>query len=354
MQTSRVLVASIDVPSSGQPGEGRDGTDETRIARIASMQEAIARELAGRLGVRSWAFSDATPGDGRFERRGRVEGDGMPPDFPGLPVVTSRVEAGLLPHPRHRAPPRADVRPGRRPLPGRSGADPGPREREVPRPPGHGLPQRRGANDAHLRPGRGAHRPVDGDRRRGAPTWRRAWGRPSSTARRWPTCPQFRAACIPSPWCSISATTRPPSRPVLRRLIADADPTAILGDVVALDQLPNTAALVQRTASGILVGLSLIAIVLSTAALYALMSFTVARRTRGDRRAHRPRREIEPDRRVDRASIAPPTHVRGHARYRVLGHGLHAARVRSARSRASSGSPCGRGRTCCRSRRRSS
>ena len=68
--------------------------------------------------------------------------------------------------------------------------------------------------------------------------------------------------------------------PVLRRLLADADPAAILGDVVALDQIPNTAALVQRTASGVLVGLSLIAIVLSTAALYALMSFTVARRTR--------------------------------------------------------------------------
>ena len=68
--------------------------------------------------------------------------------------------------------------------------------------------------------------------------------------------------------------------PVLRRLLADADATAILGEVVALDQIPNTAALVQRTASGVLVGLSLIAIVLSTAALYALMSFTVARRTR--------------------------------------------------------------------------
>ena len=49
---------------------------------------------------------------------------------------------------------------------------------------------------------------------------------------------------------------------------------------MALDELPNEMALVQRTASGILVGLSLIAIVLSTAALYALMSFTVARRTR--------------------------------------------------------------------------
>ena len=48
-----------------------------------------------------------------------------------------------------------------------------------------------------------------------------------------------------------------------------------------------------------------------------------------DRRAHRPRREIEPDRRVDRASITPPAHVRGHARYRVLGHRLHHRRAAS-------------------------
>ena len=86
---SRVLVASIDVPSSEQPGEDRGGADATRIARIASMQDALARQLAAQPRVRSWAFSDATPGDGRFERRGRVEGDGFPPDFPGLPVVTS-------------------------------------------------------------------------------------------------------------------------------------------------------------------------------------------------------------------------------------------------------------------------
>ena len=49
---------------------------------------------------------------------------------------------------------------------------------------------------------------------------------------------------------------------------------------MALDELPNAAALVQRTASGVVVGLSLIAIVLSTTAVYALMSFRIARRTR--------------------------------------------------------------------------
>ena len=114
--------------------------------------------------------------------------------------------------------------------------------------------------------------------------------------------------------------------PVLRRLLADADPTAILGDVVALDALPNTAALVQRTASGVLVGLSLIAIVLSTAALYALMSVHGRPAHPRDRRAHRPRREVEPDRRGHRASTAPPARGRSRARRRVLGCRLHVAR----------------------------
>ncbi len=68
--------------------------------------------------------------------------------------------------------------------------------------------------------------------------------------------------------------------PRLRRLLSDVDPTAIVSDVAALNEMPNGPALVQRTATGVLVGLSLIAIVLSTAALYALMAFTVAQRTR--------------------------------------------------------------------------
>ena len=279
MQTSRVLVASMQVPSSEQPGGDRDEADETRIARIASMQEALARRLAAQPGVRSWAFSDATPGGGRFERRGRVEGDEFPPGFPGLPVVTSRVEPGFF--------------------------------RTLGIEPLHGRTFERG--DVPVEAGQTPTRVLVNTKfldRRGM-DYRSAVGRTMrvSDPGEAPTGPWMEIvgvvpdleaslgqaifdgtpmAYLPAAPGGVHPLTlvidlgaNPTAfAPVLRRLLADADPTAILGDVVALDQLPNTAALVQRTASGVLVGLSLIAIVLSTAALYALMSFTVARRTR--------------------------------------------------------------------------
>ena len=278
MQTSRVLVASMQVPSS-EPGGDRDEADEIRLARIASMQETLARRLAAQPGVRSWAFSDATPGGGRFERRGRVEGDEFPPDFPGLPVVTSRVEPGFF---------------------GTLGIEPL-----------HGRTFERG--DVPVETGQTPTRILVNTKfldRRGI-DYRSAVGRtmrisdPGEVpAGPWMeivgVVPDLEAslgqaifdgtpmAYLPAapggvhPLTLVIDLGENPTAfaPVLRRLLADADPTAILGDVVALDALPNTAALVQRTASGVLVGLSLIAIVLSTAALYALMSFTVSRRTR--------------------------------------------------------------------------
>ena len=280
MQTSRVLVSSIDVPSLERPGEDRDGgAHEARIARIASMQEALARRLAAQPGVRNWAFSDATPGDGRFERRGRVEGDRNPPDFPGLPVVTSQVEPGFF--------------------------------RTLGIEPLHGRTFQRG--DVPVEVGQTPTRVLVNTKfldRRGM-DYRRAVGRTMriSDPGEAPTGPWMeiigvvpdleaslgRAIFDGTPMAYLPAVpggvhpltlvidlgANPTAfAPVLRSLLADADPTAILSDVVALDALPNTAAMVQRTASGILMGLSLIAIVLSTAALYALMSFTVARRTR--------------------------------------------------------------------------
>ena len=276
MQTSRVLVTSIDVPSAERPGEDRDEADATRIARIASMQEALARRLAAQPGVRSWTFSDATPGSGRFERRGRVEGDKFPP---GLPVVTSQVEPGFF------------GTLGIEPLHGRT-LEPG----DVPVEPGQ-TPTRVLVNTKFLDRRGIDYRSAVGLTMRisdpgEAPTgpWMEIVG----------VVPDLEAslgqaifdgtpmAYLPAAPGGVHPLTRvidlgenPTAfAPVLRRLLADADPTAILGDVVALDQIPNTAALVQRTASGVLVGLSLVAIVLSTAALYALMSFTVARRTR--------------------------------------------------------------------------
>ena len=280
MQTSRVLVASIDVPSSERPGEDRDdGGHETRITRIASMQEALARRLAAQPGVRSFAFSDATPGDGRFERRGRVEGDGNPPDFPGLSVVTSQVEPGFF------------GTLGIEPLHGRT-FERGDVPVEVGQAPTRVLVNtkfldRRGM-DYRSAVGRTMRITDPGE----APTgpWMEIIGvvpdlEASLGQAIFDGTPMAYVPAVPGgvhPLTLVIDLGANPTAfaPVLRSLLADADPTAILGDVAALDALPNTAALVQRTASGVLVGLSLIAIVLSTAALYALMSFTVARRTR--------------------------------------------------------------------------
>jgi hypothetical protein len=68
--------------------------------------------------------------------------------------------------------------------------------------------------------------------------------------------------------------------PRLRALLAETDPAAMLDHVHPLDDMPNDDATSMRIASSVMGGLSLIAIVLSTAALYALMSLTVSRRTR--------------------------------------------------------------------------
>ena len=324
MQTSRVLVASIDVPSSDQPGEGRDGADATRIARIASMQEALARQLAARPTVRSWAFSDATPGDGRFERRGRVEGDGFPPDFPGFPVVTSQVEPGFF------------GTLGIESLYGRT-FERGDVPVEVGQAPTRVLVNtkfldRRGM-DYHSAVGQTMRISDPGEAPTGpwmeiigvVPDLEASLGRAIFDGTPMAYLPAVPGGVYPLTLVIDLGGNPTAFAPVLRNLLADADPTAILSDVVALDELPNGAA--SGAADGI-------------------------RRPRGplphrhrpfhrgpvcahvvhgrpahprDRRAHRPRREIEPDRRVDRASITPPAHVRGHARYRVLGHRLHAA-----------------------------
>ena len=191
--------------------------------------------------------------------------------------------------------------------------------------------------------GRGARGPVDGDHR-WCPTWRRAFGRPSSTARRWPTCPAFRRRASLHPG---DRSRRRPDR--LRARAArpapgrgsDRDPRRSLGPGPAPEHRGPGAANGIR----VLVGLSLIAIVLSTAAVYALMSFTVARRTReiGVRIALGGRSS-----RIVATIAGRP--LRQLVLGVLLGAGFWAVVFASlggrARCRASSGSRCGRGRTC--------
>ena len=243
------------------------------------MQEALARQLAARPTVRSWAFSDATPGDGRFERRGRVEGDGFPPDFPGFPVVTSQVEPGFF------------GTLGIESLYGRT-FERGDVPVEVGQAPTRVLVNtkfldRRGM-DYHSAVGQTMRISDPGEAPTGpwmeiigvVPDLEASLGRAIFDGTPMAYLPAVPGGVYPLTLVIDLGGNPTAFAPVLRNLLADADPTAILSDVVALDELPNGAAMVQRTASGVLVGLSLIAIVLSTAALYALMSFTVARRTR--------------------------------------------------------------------------
>ena len=243
------------------------------------MQEALARQLATQPGVRSWAFSDATPGDGRFERRGRVEGDGLPADSPGLPVVTSQVEPGFF------------STLGIESLHGRT-FERGDVPVEAGQTPTRVLVNtkfldRRGM-DYRSAVGRTMRISDPGEAPTGpwmeivgvVPDLEASLGRAIFDGTPMAYLPAAPGGVHPLTLVIDLGDDPTAFAPVLRRLLADADPTVILSDVVALDELPNGAALVQRTASGILVGLSLIAIVLSTAALYALMSFTVARRTR--------------------------------------------------------------------------
>jgi putative ABC transport system permease protein len=65
--------------------------------------------------------------------------------------------------------------------------------------------------------------------------------------------------------------------PTLRSLVADVDPSAFVSDVAALDRLPMPVNVVG-IASGIMTGLSLLAMALSATGLYALMSMTMAQR----------------------------------------------------------------------------
>ena len=201
MQTSP-RSGRVDRRAVPRSGRERIAAAPTRPGSPASRRrrKALARRLAGQPGVRSWAFSDATP-RGRTIRETRTfRGRRFFLGLPGAPGGHVPCRAGLLRHARHRTPLRTDVRAWRRPGRGRSAPDPGPREHEVPRPPGHAVPQARWGRRcaSRIRERRPAAR---GWRSLAwCPTWRRAWGGPSSTAHRWPTCRPSREACIPSRW----------------------------------------------------------------------------------------------------------------------------------------------------------
>ncbi len=68
--------------------------------------------------------------------------------------------------------------------------------------------------------------------------------------------------------------------PRLRAIAAEVDPMAMIQQPMLLSDLDDFNTLANRALGVVLVLLSVIAIILSAAGLYALMSFTVAQRTR--------------------------------------------------------------------------
>jgi hypothetical protein len=274
----RYLVARITIPRPALPENDAALGSEGRRIRVASILEDLGHRLDSEPGIRGWALSDAPPGEERYERRVRMEGDGQPAGYPGLPGVRTDVDPAFF-----RV---LNVTP----IQGRL-LDAG----DVPLD-AAGSPtavvvnmkflERRGLSPAAV--GR-AIRFTNGPDEPPGPWMDIVGVVPNLVAS------EDRVFLDGTPVVYLPATPgnlNPATivldagddpvafTPRLRALLAETDPAAMLDNVYPLDDMPNDDATAMRIASSVMGGLALIAIVLSTAALYALMSLTVARRTR--------------------------------------------------------------------------
>ena len=277
-EAGRFLIANVRIPP--KPAADRGGNDShERAVRVAAMQQALSARLMGEPGVRGVAFSDVPPGEGQYERAVRMEGDGQPASYRGLPGVVSYVTpdffqvlrvaplAGRTLQPEDM--PAGSSRPAhavvvnhkfveRRQLQphtviGRSirftnGTD---------RPPGPWLVIVGVVPDIEASPGRQI---FDGT----------------------PMIYMPAAPGTVNPMVLLVDLGNDPVgfAPKLRSLVAEVEPSAIISDIMALEDLPFGEMIAMRVVSSLLIAISALSILLSSAALYALMSFTVAKRTR--------------------------------------------------------------------------
>lgn len=276
-EAGRFLAASISAP-----GPPRGATAEDRDAhrvRLAATQEALARRLAAEPGVRGAAFSDEPPGEETVERRVRVDGDGGSPDWGGLPGVVTWVDPSFF----------AVL--GVRPVAGRL-LEPG----DVPLDPAADPPSvivnMKFLERREMDPDASVGRQVWFTNGRDEPPgpWMEIVGvvpniEASADRVFFDGTPVLYLPATPGAieplFLTIDLGSDPAAfTPTLRRILAEVDAAAILDGAGPLDEVDDPEAALWRAAPAVMVGISLIAIVLSTAALYALMSFTVAQRTR--------------------------------------------------------------------------
>jgi predicted permease len=275
-ERGRYLVASIAIPRS-ELGAPRPRDEALRI-RLANLQTDIGRRLTSQPAVRRWSFSDQPPGEETGERLASIDGDGSPPGHLGLVSVSTFVDPEFFAV--------LDISP----LQGRLfraedvSLDPAVEPTAV-------IVNKRFLDRRGMHPESaiGARmRFTVGGSDRGP--WMEIVGVvPNIEAT------EDRVMADGTPVVYIPATpgtldpmtllidlrTSPSAfASQLRLLVAEADPTALVDDVYALEGMPDEGSLPFRVAIGVMTGLSLLGILLSTTALYALMSMTVAQRTR--------------------------------------------------------------------------
>ena len=278
VEQDRFLVASVFVPPIDFSDRPSDDNSQTYVARIASDHRELVRRLTLEPGVGAVTIADAPPGGENKERRSRYADDDLSPEFDGLPTVVSYVDLNFF------------QTLGVRPLRGRLFE-----ANDVPVNSGilatsvvvnSKFVERRGGEDPV---GRVLRLELDpGPVKSGSPLFQIIGVVPDVEANKashlFDGTPIAYLPAVPGAIDPMTVVVDVGADPAsfahrLRQIVAETDPTAIVRSVRVLDE-PGAAARMGTWALLSLGGLAGIAIILSSTALYALMSFTVARRTR--------------------------------------------------------------------------
>lgn len=279
IEADRFLVASITVPPTGVGGDPSAADRASYRERIAADHRELQRLLQAEPGVRAATIADAPPGGENKERRSRFTDDGLEPAYGGSPAVVSYIDLEFFRT--------LDVSPVRGRLFEAS---------DVPLAAGV-LPTSIIVNSKFVERTMHERDPVGrllrlelepGPVQPESPVFEIVGVVPdlenNAVNHMFDGTPVAYLPAAPGtahPFSVIVDVGPDPAAfaPRLRRIVAEADPTALVSGIGALDE-PSGVELVGIWALTLLASLAGIAIALSTAALYALMSFTIARRTR--------------------------------------------------------------------------
>jgi hypothetical protein len=275
---NRYLVASIRIPRSGINAPAPDIDDEQLRVRLATLQDELGRRLTSEAAVHAWTFSNAPPGRGQ-ERDVRVDTGRSQADQPILGGVETFVDPSFFAV--------LQVSPVAGRLFGAADVSAGPAVEPATAIVNMKFLERRGMPPQAAIGSRVQLTVPEGGR---FGSWKEIVGvvpniepaadREIADGTPMVYLPAARGRLNPMT-VTLDLGNRPMAfAPTLRRIVTDADPAALLENVYALDQLPTDAVGAFRLWMSVMTGIALLAILLSTTALYALMSMTMAQRKR--------------------------------------------------------------------------